>query len=49
MLTMFCWNGQVYREKRGLTHANPHKATAGGETQQGYCKWGILDEFVGIK
>jgi hypothetical protein len=25
MLTMFCEDGQVYSEKRGLTHANPRR------------------------
>jgi hypothetical protein len=25
MLTMFCEDGQVYDEKRGLTHANPRR------------------------
>jgi hypothetical protein len=25
MLTMFCEDGQVYSEKRGLTHANPQR------------------------
>jgi hypothetical protein len=34
MLTMFCEDGQVYDEKRGLTHANPQRQLLAEKTSK---------------